>query len=243
VLTACRPYELEAKKWHFPILGQVEYKGFFKEEKALKEQREVILEGFETDIYNPVAWSTLGLLTDPILSGQLKFSPGRLAELIIHEMTHATVYVAGDVDYNENLATFVGEKGAEKFLTYRYGKESIELTSYLNYITDEEMYSRYMLLQSRSLDSLYRTFTSDMTLREKADKKYRKIANIMLGLNNMPFHNSRRYRTNFKKGKLPNNTEFMAFLRYRKDQDVFKKSFEQNFNENLKAFVQEITNR
>jgi predicted aminopeptidase len=243
VLTACRPFELEAKKWYFPIIGKMEYKGFFKEEKAYREQRQVILEGYETDIYNPVAWSTLGILTDPILSGQLRFSPGRLAELIIHEMTHATVYVAGDVDYNENLATFVGEKGAEKFLIYRFGIKSTELTTYLNYISDEEMYSRYMLTQSKSLDSLYKTFKPEMTLREKADKKYRKIADIMLGLNNMPFHNSRRYRTNFKKGKLPNNTEFMAFLRYRKDQDAFKKSFEKNFNGNLKAFVMKIADR
>jgi hypothetical protein len=105
------------------------------------------------------------------------------------------------------------------------------------------MYSRYMLTQSKSLDSLYKTFKPEMTLREKADKKYRKIADIMLGLNNMPFHNSRRYRTNFKKGKLPNNTEFMAFLRYRKDQDAFKKSFEKNFNGNLKAFVMKIADR
>jgi glutamate-1-semialdehyde aminotransferase len=37
--------------------------------------------------------------------------------LIGHEMTHATVYFKGQTDFNEQLATFVGNRGAIDFLT------------------------------------------------------------------------------------------------------------------------------
>ena len=116
VVTGCKPYALEAKKWHFPIIGEVSYKGFFEEDLAKAEAEKIRNEGYIADIYSPSAWSTLGYFKDPILSGMLKRSPGRLAELIIHESTHATCYIESSVDFNENFATFTGEPGAAIFL-------------------------------------------------------------------------------------------------------------------------------
>ncbi len=44
----------------------------------------------------------------------LNRSEGDLANLIIHEMSHATIFVKDSVDFNENLATFIGDRGAER---------------------------------------------------------------------------------------------------------------------------------
>jgi predicted aminopeptidase len=37
VATACYPYKMETYLWKFPIVGKVPYKGYFKEEGAIKE--------------------------------------------------------------------------------------------------------------------------------------------------------------------------------------------------------------
>ncbi len=243
VVTGALPYELKAKEWWFPLLGNVSYKGFFVEEKAIKEEQLVKSEGYETDIYSPSAWSTLGFFTDPIFSNMLKRSPGRLAELIIHELTHATIYLKSSVDFNENLATFIGEKGAEQFLLSQFGEHSEELKKYRGFLTDDILYSEYMMLNSKRLDSLYKTFTTDMTVREKATLKYRMIASFMTGIRKLPLSYPDRYVFDFKKSRLPNNTEFMSFLRYRKDQNIFNDVFQKKYNSNLRYFIEDIVKK
>lgn len=243
VVTGCKPYSLEAKKWKFPFVGEVSYKGFFKEHRAKKEEQLVKQQGYETDIYSPSAWSTLGYFTDPVLSNILKRGPGRIADLIIHELTHSTIYLESSVEFNENFATFIGEKGAERFLNSKYGHDSEEAVRFRNYLEDEEIYSDYMMGSARSLDSLYRSFSPTLTTKEKATLKYQKIADIMLGLGKLNFHSPQRYKHDFVKNGLPNNTDFMAFLRYRKKQDNFSKVFEEKYNSDLKAFMTDVVQK
>jgi predicted aminopeptidase len=52
----------------------------------------------------------------------LERGEGDLANLIIHEMVHATIFVKDSIDFNENLATFIGDRGAEQFLIATHGK-------------------------------------------------------------------------------------------------------------------------
>jgi len=122
VVTACEPYSLHPKQWKFPIVGTVPYKGFFNKEEALNEQLKLNAEGYDTKLGSTNGWSTLGWFKDPILSNMLYQSPGNLAELIIHELTHSTIFIKNNVQHNENLANFVGETGAKKFLAYRFGR-------------------------------------------------------------------------------------------------------------------------
>jgi len=243
VLTGCLPYELKAKEWWFPYLGDVSYKGFFNEALALKEEQMIRSQGYETDIYSPSAWSTLGYFKDPIFSNMLKRGPGRLSELIVHELTHATIYLKSSVDFNENLATFIGEKGAEQFLESKYGVESEEYKKYTGYLSDEIIYSDYMMKSAARLDSLYKTFSEEMTVKEKATKKYTMIASIMYSINQLPLSYPDRYRFDFKNTSLPNNTEFMSFMRYRKKQDMFNHVFEEKYKSNLKEFIADIVKK
>ena len=243
VVTGCLPYELKEKEWWFPVLGNVSYKGFFIERNAIIEESEIRKQGYETNIYSPSAWSTLGILKDPIFSGMLKRSPGRLAELIIHELTHATIYLKSSVDFNENLATFIGEKGAEVFLKSHFGEQSEEYKRYNGYLADEEIYNEYMMNCSLILDSLYHTFSESTPVKEKATKKYKLIANFMLGINNLPLTSPERYKFDFIKSRLPNNTEFMSFLRYRKKQDNFNKVFIEIYKNDLRTFITDIVNK
>ncbi|MEP7264384.1 MAG: aminopeptidase [Bacteroidota bacterium] len=238
VLTACSPFELKPYQWEFPFLGKVPYKGFFVEEKGKAEQQKLKLEMLDTELGATGGWSTLGWFTDPVLSNMLKRSDGKLAELIIHELTHATVYIAGNTEYNENLATFIGEKGAEKFLADHYGTESEELKSYIYYKEDEEIYGNYMLQSSNALDSLYKTFQKE-PLEDKLRKKYLFILKIVQDIKHLPLHNKSRYQFKFPGDHLPNNAWFMGYRRYRGNQSGLQEAFEAQHSD-LKLFVHSL---
>src|SRR5688572_21527816 len=135
VVTASEPFRLKAKEWTFPVLGSVPYKGFFKKELALELREDLQKEGWDVSIRNPGGWSTLGWFTDPILSKMLERNEGDLANLIIHEMSHSTIFIKDSINFNENLASFIGDRGAENFLQFKYGKSSVE---YETYVRSEE---------------------------------------------------------------------------------------------------------
>ena len=70
---------------------------FFDKQKADNELLSLKNKGYDTDLYAVSGWSTLGFLQDPILSQWLLYSEGKLANLIIHELTHSTLYVKNNV--------------------------------------------------------------------------------------------------------------------------------------------------
>ncbi|MFM2191003.1 MAG: hypothetical protein RL491_1389 [Bacteroidota bacterium] len=238
VVTGSLPYEFKEKTWWFPFINTVSYKGFFSENLALQEATSIEKEGYESDIYSPEAWSTLGFFTDPVLSNMLNRGPGKLAELIIHELAHATVYLPSEVDLNENLATLAGEDGAKRFLLYKYGAESTEYKRYANRLRDDEVYYRHMMLGYHRLDSLYSEFKPTDNTSYKAEKKYRLIAEILLGINSLPISDLNRYRYDFEKGKLPGNPDFIAYSRYRggleKLDSVLKFRYQQDIGKMLR---------
>jgi predicted aminopeptidase len=238
VLTACEPFSLKAYQWYFPLLGNVSYKGFFIKDNGEKEMLELKKKGYDTDLSPTGGWSTLGWFKDPVMSNFLKRPDAIIAETIIHELTHATVYLKSSVDYNENLATFVGEKGAEKFLAYKYGSLSKELDNYGHYKSDEELYGKLLIKGSGMLDSLYRSFeTKNIPGNQKIFLKYKLISQILLEINNTSFYKKEYYHFDFTKDTLPNNTYFMETLRYRKKQDDFEKMFQLKCGSNLKTFI------
>jgi predicted aminopeptidase len=70
------------------------------------------------------AYSTTGLLPDPVYSPMLRRDEIGLADVIIHELTHNTIYRTGDTTFNESLATFVGRRGAIDFLSSEFGADA-----------------------------------------------------------------------------------------------------------------------
>ncbi|HEX5003015.1 MAG TPA: aminopeptidase [Bacteroidia bacterium] len=241
VVTGCRPFSLEAKSWTYPILGQLPYKGFFDEKRAIKEAQCIRNEGYESDIYCPEAWSTLGFLSDPVLSGQLKRGPGQLAELIIHELTHSTLFLADSADFNENFATLVGEQGAIAFLSHYYGDASPEKIKYTHLLEDEKIYTDHIMHGAMQLDSLYNTFGSGKSFIEKCELKYKLIGKILTEIIYLPLHHKENYLFDFKNKKLPDNTWFMGFMRYRKNQQTLSLQLHNKYNNNLKLMLTDYT--
>ncbi|ANQ50519.1 aminopeptidase [Flammeovirga sp. MY04] len=234
-VTACKPFELTPKRWSFPIAGSFPYKGYFIKDLATTERDELRKESWDAEVREVSAWSTLGVLNDPILSSMLERSTGSLAQLVIHELTHGTLYVKGSITYNENLADFVGDEGAKRFLIYKYGKYSEEYIKFMARSGDRKTFSEYILKSTNSLDSLYQTFTDQMSVEEKQQLKDQKIKEITEGLQHLSFSNY-NYCTYFD-DFTPNNTFFMSYKRYRSKQNEFKQEFEEDFHGDFHAYM------
>src|SRR5262245_18892770 len=62
-LSAAPPVALTPYTWRFPFLGRTPYKGFFDKDYALREQRELEQQGYDTYLRGERAYSTLGDFT------------------------------------------------------------------------------------------------------------------------------------------------------------------------------------
>lgn len=240
VITASERYKLNAYQWKFPFLGNVSYKGFFDYSKGAYEDSLLQLQGYDTDYGEVSAWSTLGWFNDPILSNMLYRSDGQLAELIIHEMTHATVYLKSNVDLNENLASMIGEEGAIRFLNSHFGENSQQAKDYVNRKNDYDLFSAQMLLARTKLDSLYKTFDGLNTVT-KDSLKSQMIESIVLSLDTVSFSNKKRYASLFEKRK-PNNAYFMNFVRYDSQKEEMRKTLNEKYKGNIIQYLNSINN-
>ena len=243
VVTACEPYQFKAKEWWFPVLGNVPYKGFFDREKADGQAEELILQGYDVDIGRIGGWSTLGWFKDPILSNMLNNSEGELADLIIHELTHGTLYVKDSASFNENLASFIGHKGAVKFLQYRYGKNSKEDSTYMENRIDEKLFNEYILNGKQKLDSLYKNFTDTLSDVAKNKAKMNVIEKILKGLDSPSCYTIGRYKYYAQKALKSKNAFFMSFQRYDAKQDDIEKEFREKFNSDVKQYLQYLKSK
>ncbi len=242
VVTAADPYQLIGKQWNFPVIGTFSYKGFFEKDWADSTVAELKREGLDTRVSEVSAWSTLGFLNDPILSSFLDRSEGSLAELIIHELTHGTLFVKNNLEYNENLADFVGEYGAQRFLRQKYGEKSVP---YQNYMLTKAFYERYddhILRGTRTLDSLYRTFKPTTPAVVKDSMKWQTIRQIVVSTDTIRDEQDQKQARSIKKRRLdklnlPNNAYFMGYLTYRKQQNRFRQEFEKQFGRDFKRYL------
>ena len=235
VVSASPPFELKPYKWHFPIIGSFSYKGFFDKEKAYKLFSELEEQGYDARVRTAGGWSTLGILRDPILSNMLKRDEGRLADLIIHELTHATVFVKDSLKFNENLATFIGQKGAIAFLEHSYGKNSPELKKYRSYLQDKQLRTNFMLKAANRLDSLYQTFGKEALYSEKKSGKEMLIDSIVRDYSKVPFINE-RYKAVFANSR-PNNAYFLSYRRYNSHQEILEELYQIEFQRDIKKFI------
>lgn len=236
-LTASRKYSLEPKKWKFPITGEVTYKGFFEKKDAEAECKSLEKDGWEVRIREVNAWSTLGYLPDPILSGLLDETPGELANVIIHELSHGTVFISGDVEESENLASFIGDVGASKFLGMKYGAGSKELFEYTTSDSDYRKLAQHLLRGANGLDSLYAAPNFIQLKNEDKDSiKTNFIRGIIIDMDTISFSLPTRY-SKLRNGKLPNNAFFIEFRQYNNRQNKYYEEYVNKYNSDLRRYT------
>ena len=237
VVTACRPYSLEQKEWTFPIVGKVSYKGYFDYERALQEKAALTEEGYDTYLRSVGAWSTLGWFNDPIMSKLLFRGDAELINTTIHELTHGTIFVKDSLDFNENLATFIGHEGAIRYIAHTWGPDSEMLQEYQDRYEGRHLFSEHILRGLRQLAQLYEGFSEyNLTLEQKERTKQAFIDQIIEKTDTLPIAQANDYKL-FLKNIKPNNAYFMSYERYRGEQTALKEQLKNRFNGNLAAFL------
>lgn len=241
VVTASERFRLEPYQWHFPILGALPYKGFFNEKSAAELADRLSDEGWDVNVRNPGGWSTLGWFTDPILSKMLEKDEGDLASLIIHEMVHATIFVRDSIEFNENLASFIGDRGAEAFLISRFGARSEPYKTFIDDDHDYALFVEHVLKGTRFLDSLY-SVIGERPVPEKTQLKEAMIRRIVHTMDTLKLNSGRKPTRRFR-NKLPNNAYFMSYIHYQSGQQELRKEWEEKFNRDLRSYVVYLTDR
>jgi predicted aminopeptidase len=157
IVTACAKDRFAPYTWSFPIVGTVPYKGFFDRNDALAEARALEALDLDVNVSPAAAYSTLGYFSDPVLSTMLAYPDEDLASLILHELTHGTIFLPGGVDFNEGLASFVGSQGALEFFRGRAGEGSTSYARAVRSLAREEARDGRALAMYKALDALYRS--------------------------------------------------------------------------------------
>ena len=119
VVVAAPPDRLEPITWWFPIAGRISYRGYFDAEWAKSFADSLAAEGYDTYVRRAATYSTLGWFDDPVPRPLLSWPEVDAVETAIHELVHESIFVPGDSDYNEALATFIGEQATLRFLADR----------------------------------------------------------------------------------------------------------------------------
>ena len=209
LVSACPKDSLKPYTWRFPIVGEVEYKGFFGKRDALREIKKLEERGMDTCLQQVLAFSTLGWLEDPIYSTVLDRHPAVIITVIIHELVHNTVFFKGETEFNERIASFIAEKGALLFIEERWGNASPHYQFIVNLARDEEqiagvleaLYDELQDLYARDISEVEKLRTREVIFAHgqrrlaELDRqlKVTTIADQLLGLNNAVILAHRRY--------------------------------------------------
>ncbi len=154
-LSAARKDALKPYIWRFPIVGDVPYLAFFDEGYRDAVQQQMVDDGYDTHTYEIDAYSTLGVFDDPVRSPMLQRSEQSLAETIIHELLHNTIWRPNHTTFNESLANFVGRKGASEFLNVEFGEDSPYVQANEEYQADLSVVNTFLISLQRDLEAYY----------------------------------------------------------------------------------------
>lgn len=118
VLYAAPEFSLKPKSWFYPAIGEMDYRGYFREQDTAALAGQLRTDGYDVFIGEVDAYSTLGWFHDPVLNTFVDYPDIDLAETIFHELTHRKVFRRGDTVFNESLANTVAEEGVKRWLKH-----------------------------------------------------------------------------------------------------------------------------
>lgn len=158
--------ELKQYTWNFPIVGSVPYKAYFKKESAIEEEQNLKEKGFDTHLRGVSAYSTLGWFEDPLLSSMLRMKEHSFVNTLIHETVHANLYIKSQSKFNERVASFLGQLGAEAY--YKKMNRSQELKTIVEHEShDELLFSKFITQELKQLRDWYKQNKDNPNLLEK----------------------------------------------------------------------------
>lgn len=161
VVSAADKWSLKSHEWSFPIVGRVPYLGFFSEKEALEKEQELQKKNLDTYLRGVSAYSTLGWFEDPLLSSMLRYDDHDLVETLVHELVHTTFWVKNSAEFNERLASFLGQKGTLIYYKEIEGPDSPTTKLILDEAYDEKLFSDFITMEVKNLEAWYNELTDE----------------------------------------------------------------------------------
>jgi predicted aminopeptidase len=166
VVVASPVDRLEPVTWWFPFVGRIAYRGYFDAGRAQSFAKQLSDRGLDTYVRPAILYSTLGYFDDPIPRTVLGWSAVDLADVTIHELVHETIFVSGDIAYNEALASFIAEQATLQMFADRPADHELAEKIF----ADRATYSRTVETLAAELRALYATGpTREEALRRRAE--------------------------------------------------------------------------
>lgn len=220
-------WKLEPFLWNFPIIGKAPYKGFYNEKSAEEEAIEMKKENFDVYVRGVSAYSTLGKINDPLLSSMLAYKDHDLVNTIIHELTHTTLFIKDNIDFNERLAVFVASKGTEAFYLAQEGPQSKTLQMIKEENEDDQKFSQFITIELDQLKLWYQNFNSDKIISTDDKEKIRQerfdLIRSHFKTQLKPKLKTKSY-FRFAEGEI-NNARLGTYQTYMKNLDDFEKLY------------------
>ncbi|OGR99798.1 MAG: hypothetical protein A2V88_14735 [Elusimicrobia bacterium RBG_16_66_12] len=138
LVSASERLRLRSYEFRFPLAGSFPYKGHFRKDLAEREAAELEMKGYDATVSGAAAYNTPLPLSDPLPSSLLSYGEADLAETLIHELAHGTVYFKDRTEFDEAVATWIGRRGAEAFLRERFGEDSAEMKDWKEGLTGQK---------------------------------------------------------------------------------------------------------
>jgi predicted aminopeptidase len=205
---ASDPVSFTPRQWCFPVAGCFAGLGWFDVDDAFAQRDQLRQQGYDAFARPADAYSTGGWFHDPVLSSMLSNGNDAwqwLSNVILHESTHATVFIPDEPDFNEGFAEYVGDHLADAWLVQRFGADSPEVASYRDDLDKRAARTARELEAYVALDALYAT---KLTRAEKLAKKAAIIDQLVDDL---------------KLKERPNNATLIELRVYRAAGDGFAK--------------------
>ena len=222
VLHAATEFSLEPKTWHYPIIGELDYRGYFKEEDAIAYSRKLEADGYEIHLGGTNAFSTLGVFHDPLLNTFIDYPEIDLAETIFHELTHRRIFKSGDTTFNESLANVVQEEGVRKYL--RAKGRMAELADYKERLMKRRDFYHEIAVTREELTKLYASDAKEGAMRAEKKRVLVKLKARARALQN-------RWGTKALEGWLSlelTNAHLLALITYNSEMPKFRKIMEES---------------
>lgn len=164
-VVASRSLSFDAHEWCYPLVGCLNYRGWYRKASAQEEARLLATQHYDVLVSPVIAYSTLGWFSDPLLPGMLRYSDARLAELLFHELAHQQLFVKGDTSFNEAFAETVAHAGVEHWLMAQHNEQALR-----NWRADRavrEEINQLILKTRNALEAVYQNNNNEERLRGK----------------------------------------------------------------------------
>ncbi len=216
---AAPEFSLQPKRWCYPIVGCVSYRGYFKEQAARREAAKLAGQGLDVYVGGVAAYSTLGRFDDPVLNTMMQWGDTQLVGVLFHELAHQVLYIRDDTGFNESFATAVEEYGVQKYLADRGKGEE-----FANYDRQKQFRRDVMQLINAARDDLRTFYSETIDPDEKRLLKEHRMERLVADLRTLlengghdadawlraPFNNARLVSFSLYEGYLPAFRQMLA---------------------------------